>query len=101
LLNGAWGDVDHVPDQSLLDQMILLRHLAAGIPVPGWTMVRPGYTMDEVIRAQSETAPYIREIVATMSRRQGANKFATQAFLEEFKRQNYSELHYAPLQLKP
>jgi hypothetical protein len=98
LLDEAWRDIERAPDQYLLDQMILLRHLAAGIPVRGWTMVAPAYTTAEVIRAQAETAPYIKEIVATMSRRHGANKTATQAFLDEFKRQNDSELHYSPLE---
>jgi hypothetical protein len=98
LLDEAWRAVDRVPDQALLDQMIQLRHLAAGIPVPGRTMLSPGYTRAEVIRAQAETAPFIKEIVATMSRRQGANKTATQAFLDEFRRQNDNELHSSLLE---
>jgi hypothetical protein len=101
LLDESWRDVDRIPDQYLLDQMIQLRHLVAGIPVRGWTMVSPGYTRDEVVRAQAETAPYIKEVVATISQRQAANKSATQAFLEEFKRQNDSELHYSLREPKP
>ena len=99
LLDEAWRSVNRVPDQYLLDQMILLRHLAAGIPVRGWTMVSPGTTA-EVTRAQAETAPYIKEIVDTLSERHGANKTSTQAFLDEFKQHNDSELHYSPLQPK-
>jgi hypothetical protein len=72
--------------------MILLRHLAAGIRERGWTMVSAGDTKAGVIRAQAETAPYIKEIVATLPQRRGANKTATQAFLDEFKTQNDSEL---------
>jgi hypothetical protein len=100
LLDDAWRAIDRVPDQLLLDQMILLRHLAAGIPVRGWSMVAPTYTMNEVIRAQAETALYIKEIVATMVKREGANKTATQAYLDEFKKHHDSELHYSPLQPK-
>jgi hypothetical protein len=99
LLDEAWRSVNRVPDQYLLDQMILLGHLAAGIPVRGWTMVSPGTTA-EVTRAQAETAPYIKEIVDTLSERHGANKTSTQAFLDEFKKHNDSELHYSPLQPK-
>jgi hypothetical protein len=44
--------------------------------------------------------PYIKEIVATMPNRHGDNKTATQAFLDEFKKQNESELHYSPLRPK-
>ena len=32
LLDDAWRAIDRIPEQSLLDQMILLRHLGAGIP---------------------------------------------------------------------
>jgi hypothetical protein len=98
LLDDAWRAVDRVPDQLLLDQIILLRHLRAGIPVRGWTMVAPAHTTDEVIRAQAETAPYIKEIVATVRKRQGDNKTATQAFLDEFKKLNDDEPRQSRLQ---
>jgi hypothetical protein len=100
LLDDAWRAIDRIPDQSLLDQMILLRHLGADIPERGWSMVAPVYTVNEVIRAQAETAPYIKEIIAMMPKRHGDNKIATQTFLDEFKKQNESELHYLPLQPK-
>jgi hypothetical protein len=98
LLDDAWRAVDRIPDQSLLDQMILLRHLGAGIPERGWSMVAPIYTRNEVIRAQAETAPYIQEIVATITKRHGDNKTATQAFLDEFKKRNESKLDHSRLQ---
>jgi hypothetical protein len=88
LLDEAWRSLERVPDQYFLDEMILLRHLKAAVPVPDSGMMAPSYSKDEVIRAQAETAPYISEIIATMAQRESANRSATQAFLDEVKKQN-------------
>jgi hypothetical protein len=95
LLDEAWRSLERVPDQYFLDEMILLRHLKAAVPVPDSGMMAPSYSKDEVIRAQAETAPYISEIIATMAQREGANRSATQAFLDEVKKQNDFELRMA------
>jgi hypothetical protein len=95
LLDEAWRSPARVPNRYLLDEMILLRHLAAGIPVPDFGMIAPGSTKDEVVRAQAEAAIYISEIVATLTQRQKENRSATQAFLDEVKKQNAVELSNA------
>jgi hypothetical protein len=95
LLDETWRSPERVPNTYFLDEMILLRHLAAGIPVPDFGMIARGSTKDDVIRAQAEAASYINEIVATMARRQNANKAAAQAFLDELKKQNELELRNA------
>jgi hypothetical protein len=92
LLDAAWRSPARAPDKKLLDEMILLRHLDAGIPTPDRGMIAPSYTKDQVARAHAETAPYIAEILATMNQRHGDNKSATQAFLNDLNRQNDVEL---------
>jgi hypothetical protein len=88
LLDEAWRSLDRVPDRNLLNVMIELRHLEAGIPVPDSHRFMPGPTKDEAVRELSERARYIDEIVATMPERQGANRSATQKFLEQEKKDN-------------
>ena len=92
LLDAAWRSPARVPDNELLDEMILLHHLDAGIPIPDRGMIAPSHTKDQVARAHAETAPYIAEILATMNRRHGTNKSATQAFLNDVNRQHDVEL---------
>jgi hypothetical protein len=88
LLDQAWRSLDRVPDQYFLDEMIELRHLEAGIPVPDYGPIARSPTKDEAVRELSERTSYIDEIVATMPQRQGANRSATQAFLDEAKKEN-------------
>jgi hypothetical protein len=86
LLDDAWRSSDRIPDRYFLDEMIELRHLQAGIPVPDIYPVMRGRTKDEADRELAERALYIDEIVASMPQRQGANKSATQEFLDQEKK---------------
>jgi hypothetical protein len=86
LLDEAWRSIDRIPDQYFLDEMIELRHLQVGIPVPDSYPVVPGRTKDETVRDLAERALYIDEIAASMPQRQGANKSASQEFLDQEKK---------------
>jgi len=88
LLDEAWRSSVRIPDRYFLDEMIELRHLEAGIPVPDSGPIMRSPTKDEAVHELAERASYIDEIVATMPQRQGANKSATQEFLDQVKKDN-------------
>jgi hypothetical protein len=95
LLDQAWRSLDRVPDRYFLDEMIELRHLEAGIPVPDYGPIARSPTKDEAVRELAQRTSYVDEIVATMPQRQGANRSATQAFLDEVKKENDALLSVA------
>jgi hypothetical protein len=88
LLDEAWRSLDRIPDRYFLDEMIELRHLEAGIPVPDSGRIMRIPTSDEAAHELAERASYVDEIVATMGQRQGANKLATQAFIDQEKKES-------------
>jgi hypothetical protein len=86
LLDEAWRSIVRIPGSSLLDEMIELRHLKAGIATPDIHPIAPRLTKDEVVRELAERTSYINEIGASMALRRGANKSATEGFLNEEKK---------------
>ena len=92
LLDEAWRSVKRVPDQYLLEQMLILRQLDAGIAVQGFRPVSAGLTKEEAARELADRTQYVSEILATMSHRRGTNKSATREFLDQEKKEEDSLL---------
>jgi hypothetical protein len=76
-------DIAKLMDQVLAKDASCLAQ--AGIPVPNSHRVMPGRTKDGTVRDLAERALYIDEFAAFMPQRQGANKSATQEFLDQEK----------------
>jgi hypothetical protein len=88
LLDTAWRSPDRIPEGYVLGEMIELRRLDKGIPVPDFGPVMAGPSKAEAVSEVAEKVQYLDEIVASLSQRQGANKTATQQFLEREKKEN-------------
>jgi len=83
LLDNAWRSPERIPERYLLDEMIALRELEAGIPVPDTRPIMAGPSQEKAAREAAERRQYLNEIVATMALRGGPNKVAAQQFLEQ------------------
>jgi hypothetical protein len=88
LLAAAWRSPDRIPEGYLLAEMIELRRLEKGIPVPDFRPFMAGPSKEEAVSEVAERVQYLDEIVASLSQRQGANKTTTQQFLEQQKKEN-------------
>jgi hypothetical protein len=82
LLDKAWRSQQRVPDRALLDQMIHIADLAAGIPVRGWTQIMPEPSAEEKRRSSSQQEFYRQQIEQTLAQRRGDNKAQTEAWLQ-------------------
>jgi hypothetical protein len=79
LLEKAWTSPTVAPDGNMLNEMLELQRLAAGLPNAGWSEVAE----PESARLRSQVARYLKLLEQAFPRKQGAARHQTEEFLRE------------------